>query len=70
MKTKGIICEEDPQQTIFSRKVKDWVDNKISYTELMDYYPDYDMPLPEKIFRKIRRYFRERRKLKLNGGGK
>jgi len=45
----SIICEEDPQEKRFEQFIKLWVNDEISYSELMKNYPTHEASMLKKI---------------------
>ena len=45
----SIICEEDPQEKSFEQFIKLWVNDEISYSELMKNYPIHEASMLKKI---------------------
>ena len=49
----SIICEEDSQETRFDNLLKLWIDDKISFQQLMENYPDFNASMISKILKKL-----------------
>ncbi len=45
----SIVCEEDPQEKSFESYIRLWVNNEISYSELMKNFPMHDASMLKKI---------------------
>ncbi len=45
----SIVCEEDPQEKIFEHYIRLWVNNEISYSDLMKNYPMHEASMLKKI---------------------
>jgi len=54
----SIVCEEDRQEQQFDALIKLWVNDKISYTALLDNYPEYDLSMADRILKRLYRIFR------------
>ncbi len=50
---KGIILEEDSQIKNFEFFIKQWIDGKITYDQLLLHVPDYDDSMLKKIIKFI-----------------
>jgi len=50
----GIIINEDPQAVNFHKKAQEYVRREISYEELLDNYPSYLLPVPERVLRFVK----------------
>lgn len=48
-KPLSIVCEEDPQEKSFERYIKLWVNNEISYSDLMKNYPSHESSMLKKL---------------------
>lgn len=46
-----VVCEEDPQEVVFNNMIQLWIERKISFKELIKFYPDYDDSIPKKLSR-------------------
>ncbi len=49
----SILIEKDEQEKKFEEMVKLWIDNEITFSQLMDDYPSYDASMLERIIKKI-----------------
>jgi len=49
----SIVCEEDPQEKSFEHFIRLWVNNEISYSELMKNYPTHEASMLKKILNLI-----------------
>ena len=49
----SIVCEEDPQEKSFEHFIKLWVNNEITYSELMKNYPIHEASMLKKILNLI-----------------
>jgi hypothetical protein len=47
----GIPLDKDPQEKKFEYWFKLWIDNKISYRDLVQEFPDYDASMIHKLLR-------------------
>lgn len=45
----SLVCEEDPQEKNFERFVKLWVNDEITYNELMKNYPVHEASILKKV---------------------
>lgn len=56
---KGHICAEDPQQVAFQQGISKWVSGEITYDELKDSYPSYELLPHERIARIFKQLFKK-----------
>lgn len=46
----SVVCEEDPQEKKFDSLIRLWINDEISYVDLMKNYPDHEISMVERIF--------------------
>lgn len=50
---RTIIVKEDPQELEFERYLKLWLDDEITYDDMLDKYPDTDSSMIRKVLKRL-----------------